>query len=94
MDILTGLKEVKIAVAYRHPTAGEMKSMPWDTELLDACEPVYVTLPGWSEEVPRSGKISDLPAAARAFVAAVEEHIGTPVIMVGTGPNRGDALYR
>ncbi|MEN9835655.1 MAG: hypothetical protein RL011_1848 [Pseudomonadota bacterium] len=94
MDILTGLKEVKIAVAYRHPTEGELTTMPWDTEVLDQCQPVYVTLPGWSEEIPRSGKIADLPAAARHFVAEVERHIGAPVMMVGTGPNRGDALYR
>jgi len=94
MDILTGLKEVKIAVAYRHPELGELREMPWDTEVLDACEPVYISMPGWQDQVPSSGRISDLPKAARDFVAAVEEHIGTPVLMVGTGPNRSDALYR
>ena len=92
MDILTGLKEVKIAVAYRHPRLGEVQDMPWDTEVLSECEPVYVTMPGWTEQIPSQGSIADLPEAARNFVAAVEQYTKTPVVMVGTGPNRGDAL--
>jgi len=94
MDILTGLPEVKIAVAYRHPTHGTLTELPWDTEVLAACEPVYESLPGWSEEIPKSGSVEDLPAAARAFIAAIERHGGTRVLMVGTGPQRQDALYR
>ncbi len=94
MDILTGLAEVKICTAYRHPDLGLLTELPWDTEVLAACQPIYETFPGWKEEIPKSGKIDDLPEAARAFVQAAERHCRTRVLMVGTGPHREHALYR
>lgn len=94
MDILTGLAEVKIAVAYHHPELGALTQLPWDTEVLSRCEPVYETFPGWTADIPASGRIDDLPANAKAFVEAVEKHGRTKVLMVGTGPHRTDALYR
>lgn len=94
MDILTGFEEVKICTAYKHPTLGVTTDLPWDTEVIAACEPVYESFPGWTEEIPQSGMIQDLPANARAFVEAVERHGKTKVLMVGTGPHREHALYR
>ncbi len=94
MDILTGLPEVKVCVAYEHPTLGRIEDFPWDYEVLAQCRPIYQSFPGWTEELPHGGKISDMPANARAYVAGVEELIGVPVSMVGTGVNRQDALFR
>ena len=94
MDILTGLKELKIAVAYSHPELGTIKELPWDAAILNACKPIYETYPGWSEQISASGKMDDLPANARAYVDAVEKACGAKVTMVGTGPNRHEALYR
>lgn len=93
MDILTGLRELKIAVAYQHPRLGTIYELPWDAGVLKDCTPVYETLPGWIEPIPASGRIADLPAAARAYVAAVEKACNCKVMMVGTGPNRHEALY-
>ncbi len=94
MDILTGLPEIKIAVAYQHPKLGKLTEFPWDHEILSQCQPIYESYPGWQEDIPRSGKISDLPEAAQNYVRAVEKAVGCPVTMVGTGVNRTDALYR
>lgn len=94
MDILTGLKEVKVCIAYDHPSLGRIEDFPWDHEVLAACRPVYKTFPGWSEAMPVSGRISDLPKAARSYVDGVEEILGIPISMVGTGVNREDALFR
>ncbi len=94
LDILSGLAEVKIATAYQHPSLGRIAHFPWDATILSECTPVYQSFPGWSEELPTRGKISDLPAAAQHFITAVEESIGTPITMVGTGVNRGDGLMR
>jgi len=92
MDILTGLKELKICVKYHHPDLGELDDFPWDAEVLAKCEPVYITLPGWSEEIPKSGSIASLPANARQYLAALEKHTSTRVLWVGTGPGRDEML--
>ena len=92
MDILTGLSELKICVKYKHPELGDIEDFPWDADVLAKCEPVYVTLPGWKEETPTSGKIKDLPENARKYIAALETHTGTKVMWVGTGPGREEML--
>lgn len=94
MDILSGFDEIKLAVAYRHPKLGELSHFPWSIEILEECEPIYKTLPGWKEEIPNSGFIHELPDAARHYIKEIEEAIKAPVTMVGTGVNRSDALFR
>ena len=94
MDILTGLDDIKVCVAYEHPIHGRIEEFPWDHEILSECKPVYKSFKGWTEELPHGGKISDMSANARAYVDGVEEILGFPVSMVGTGVNRQDALFR
>lgn len=93
LDILTGLDEIKIATAYEHPKLGRLTQLPFDTDVIAQCRPVYETFAGWKDEIPVSGKIADLPRAASDYVAAVERHGGVRVSMVGTGPRRHEALY-
>ena len=92
MDILSGLKELKICVKYKHPTLGDIEDFPWDADVLAKCEPVYVSFPGWNEEVPKSGRIADLPKNARDYLAAIETHTQTKIMWVGTGPGREEML--
>lgn len=94
MDILTGLPEIKVCVAYDHPKHGRIDEFPWDHDILAACKPIYKSFKGWTEPLPSGGKISDLNATARAYVDGVEEILGYPVSMVGTGVNRQDGLFR
>ncbi len=93
MDILTGLPELKVCVAYEHPQLGRLEEFPWDEAVLHACRPIYTTFPGWTEALPQGGKIADLPKNALAYVKGVEELLGVPITMVGTGVNRRDALF-
>src|SRR5690606_4512073 len=58
-DILCGLKEIKLATTYRHPTKGLIHQFPWEVSTLAACEPVYETFPGWDGNIPQHGKIKD-----------------------------------
>jgi adenylosuccinate synthase len=92
MDILAGMPQLKICVKYKHPELGDIEDFPWDAEVLAKCEPVYVSLPGWSEDIPKSGKISDLPENARQYLAAIERYTNTRVLWVGTGPGRDEML--
>ena len=93
LDILTGLDEIKIATAYEHPKLGRLTELPFDTHVLAECRPVYETYAGWKQEIPASGKIADLPGAARDYIAAVENHVSLKISMVGTGPQRHEALF-
>ena len=59
-----------------------LNEMPGDTAQLAACEPVYETLPGWTEPTQGCQSYDDLPREARAYVARLEEITGVPAAIV------------
>jgi len=50
--------------------------------------PVYEELAGWGASTVGLRSLAELPAAARAYLARVEEICGVPVTIVSTGPDR------
>ncbi len=92
LDVLDTFDEVKICIHYRRK--GEIISgYPDRAELLAAVEPEYVTLPGWKTTLSACRSIDDLPAAAKQFIAVVEEQVGIPIRIVGVGPERDDVVW-
>jgi adenylosuccinate synthase len=50
--------------------------------------PVYEHLDGWDEDISGARSLADLPKAAQAYVAALEEMSGAPISAIGVGPGR------
>lgn len=46
------------------------------------------TLPGWTEDITKAKKPSDLPEAAMNYIRFIEKQIGCPVELIGVGPDR------
>lgn len=91
LDVLSGLSEVKICVGYN--VGGEVRQFfPSDAYQLEECQPVYETLPGWSEDITAARKLSDLPAAARRYIDRIGELVGLPVSIVSVGPDREQTI--
>jgi adenylosuccinate synthase len=91
LDVLGGLDEVKIAVAYE--IDGERTDrFPGDSFLLARCKPVYETLPGWKADVSGVRRLVDLPAAARRYIDRVAEVVGLPASHVSVGPDRAQTI--
>ncbi|MEM0895328.1 MAG: adenylosuccinate synthase [Verrucomicrobiota bacterium] len=91
LDGLDGLDEIKICTSYK--LGGEMLTAPpphsrdWDQ-----CEPVYESHPGWKTQTTEARTFDDLPAAARKYLARIEELCGVPVAILGVGPDRAQTL--
>ena len=66
LDVLDGLPELQICTAYRCRGA-TLTEMPGDLAQLAACEPVYETMPGWSQPTAACARFDDLPREARAL---------------------------
>ncbi len=93
MDVLCGFDEVKIAVAY--VLDGErIEDFPSDQARLSRCEPVYVTLPGWHEDVVDIREYEKLPGNARRFVETVEQLVDVPITIVSVGRRRDQTIFR
>jgi len=91
LDVLTGFPEVNVAVAYRCD-GRTLEEMPGDLDVLERCEPVYETLPGWSEPVAQAKRWEDLPANARAYLRRLEALSGVKVIAISVGADRGETI--
>ena len=91
LDVLDGLDEIPLCAAYRH---GDrlLTEFPASRAVLAACEPVYERLPGWSRPIAGVRRYEDLPPAARAYLARIEELSGVPVAIVSTGSDRADTI--
>jgi len=91
LDVLDGLKELKICNGYRYK-GRELTVAPVGADALSQCEPVYETMPGWSETTQGTKSMADLPEAARNYVARLAELVGVPIDIVSTGPDRAETI--
>ena len=65
---------------------------PLDADQLADCKPVYEELPGWSESTAGIREMAALPENARAYLARMEELIGTRIDIISTGADRDDTI--
>jgi len=93
LDILSGLPELAIAVAYQID-GKRVTTMPYDWQLLNHAEPIYETLPGWSGSIMDAKTWDQLPANACTYLDRVEKLIGVPISAVGVGPAREQMITR
>jgi adenylosuccinate synthase len=91
LDVLSGLEKVPVCVAYEVDGARHDEVPMTQTEFHHAV-PVYEYLDGWWEDLSEARDFAGLPASAQAYVRAVEELIGAPVMAIGTGPRRDQTL--
>lgn len=87
LDVLSDLDPLKVCVGYEL----DGKFMDYPPELtgdLARCVPIYEELPGWSNDLTNVRQFSDLPSAARGYVAYLEEKIGVPIEYISVGPGR------
>ena len=91
LDVLDGMDELKICTAYK--LNGEtIDYLPATAAAQAAVEPVYETMPGWSESTRGARSWNDLPAEAVKYVRRLEELVGKPAALVSTSPEREDVI--
>ncbi|WP_442956691.1 adenylosuccinate synthase [Propionivibrio sp.] len=93
LDVLDGLPELKICTGYRlHGQVVDL--LPMGADDVAGCEPVFETLPGWSESTVGVKSFDALPVAARAYLARIEALCEMPIDIISTGPERDETILR
>jgi len=87
LDVLDGLPEIQACVGY-DLDGRRLDILPLDADEIAACRPIYETFPGWTESTFGAKRWSALPLNARRYLERIEAHIGAPIDMVSTGPDR------
>jgi adenylosuccinate synthase len=86
LDCLTGLDPLPICTHYEYRGQSIVR-FPLNA-ILEECRPVYIEMPGWQEDISEARRFEDLPAAAQAYVAKVEELVGRGIHYVSVGARR------
>ncbi|MGE7171574.1 adenylosuccinate synthase [Latilactobacillus sakei] len=87
VDVLTGLKTLKICVAYE--LDGErIDRYPASLSELARCTPIYEELPGWDEDITGVKTLEELPVNARRYVERLQELVDLPLATFAVGPDR------
>ncbi len=87
LDILTGLDEVKICTSYEL-RGKKIYYYPANLKDLQACTPVYETLPGWKQDITSCRTLEDLPENARGYLHRVQDLVGVKISTFSVGPDR------
>ena len=93
LDVLTGLKELKVCVAYEYE--GQVMQYPPQTPRgLDNVKPVFEVLPGWDEDLTGCTTWDSLPENCRRYVERIEEILGVKASFISVGPDRNQTFTR
>jgi adenylosuccinate synthase len=93
LDVLDALSEIQVCTGYRRGN-DLLTEWPADLNVLNACQPVYKTLPGWTRPTSGVTKFENLPREAQNYVGFLEGITGVPVSIVSTGSGRNDTIVR
>ena len=92
LDVLSGFEELQICTRYRLADGSISDRFIPDAVRLAQVQPVYETLPGWSEEIDEMTDRAALPVNARNYLERIEQSLGLPVEIVSVGPERTQTL--
>ena len=93
LDILSGLDELKLAVAYEID-GRRYEYPPVTNELLLRAAPLYETLPGWREDISGCREFAQLPLAAQHYIERVAALCDVPINSVSVGPERDQLVEK
>jgi len=92
LDVLTGLKKIKICVGYKTGNAEFTHSVPADLRVLAECRPVYEEFDGWQEDILPARKMKYLPPNAQKYLKRLEELAGAKMALVSVGSGREETI--
>lgn len=90
LDVLTGLETIRVCTEYEGLQHG---SFPSTLDALALVEPIYVDLPGWTEDISKATRFDELPLNAQIYVQFIEKESGIKIEWIGVGPGREHMIH-
>ncbi|MEM9100865.1 MAG: adenylosuccinate synthase [Pseudomonadota bacterium] len=90
LDVLDGLKTLKICTEYLDTDGNAITQMPVGAEGFSCVMPKYIELEGWESSTAGITSWEALPEAAKLYLKTIEKMAGVPIHIVSTGPERNE----
>lgn len=91
-DVLSIFSTIKICTHYQLKDGSITETLPYEL-INDKITPVYKEVRGWN--VPLTGITEDrLPFELIEYIKFLEQHLGVPITLISTGPDRTQTIHR
>ena len=90
LDVLTGLGDLEITVAYEY-NGERLEEFPF-TDILDKCKPINIKVPGWTEDISKVRKFEDLPKNCQDYIKLLEKLTECYIKYVSVGAARDEYM--
>lgn len=87
LDVLSGLDELKICVAYRLD-GNIIDHVPANYQDYLRVEPIYESFPGWQDDISTITLYDALPENCKKYLQAIEMYTETKIAVLSLGPDR------
>lgn len=86
-DVLSGMDELKIC--YQYELDGKIiETVPSTLDELERVKPIYLTMPGFKEDITHVTSFDELPVNAKNYIRKIEELTKSEVVLFSVGPDR------
>ncbi len=92
IDILNNFDSIEAGTHYEY-NGQQSDQLPYDICTVPV-KPIFKSYEGWKSSLETITEYDDLPAAAKAYVSAIEKSLQVPVTMVSTGPERKKLILK
>lgn len=93
LDVLDKFESIKVCTGYRY-NGKILTEFPTEHRILQNCEPVYETLPGWQQPTGQVNDWENLPPVARNYLEYLESITGAAIKIVSVGSKRSQTIER
>jgi adenylosuccinate synthase len=91
-DVLNIFEKIKVCVKYKLKNGSITETLPYEL-IHEPLTPVYEEFRGWNRSLV--GITEDyMPQELTSYIKFLEKHLGVPVTLVSTGPDRTQTVYR
>ena len=77
---------------FQHLDVAGERLAPTGAEALAAVEPIYETMPGWTDSTLGITDHGKLPPNAQRYLARISEVVESPIDIISTGPDRAQTI--
>ena len=91
-DVMNDFDEIKMCTHYE--IGGQQTDeLPFEFNAVEI-KPVYVSYPGWKQELGGAATYNELPAHLLEYLYAIEKITGVNIMAVSISPDRKDVLFK
>lgn len=94
LDVLTGIKKIKICVGYKIKGKTLSREFPSLSDDFAKAQPVYQELLGWKEDISKIKTFIKLPKACQKYILFIEKSLGIPIKYISVGAERNALIKK